>query len=314
MLKEYKTAVLKFYEEKKENNLLRDNLKEPTRARLREESLYVFNERYLEKDGPTLKAFFDPRSKYNDHVRSIENFDGDGFKSMYDFFLNQPDIRKKENIELLAWLIDFEPRPYSNWSGEITQPPQPPEPPKPPLPPRKGFPFEIKITIVIASLLLISGGGVYYFWNNETQQQHPFVDQSDCMYWAGDHYELISCNPTVGHVQNKIPFDAVEWKNLKKINCPDTLTDNDIGKVWYMKVKNDIEVYTAQGRYPLDTNRVLRPLTKYMLDQYIPRKKKEAFLEWALKGISAVAIVAFLGLIWALWAKARAKKSRLSYQ
>ncbi len=166
----------------------------------------------------------------------------------------------------------------------------------------------------IAALLALFGSGAYFAFNykpdtNNTIQ--PFVT-TDCMYWAGDHYELVACNSAASHVQHQIPFDAFEWKYLKKINCPDTLTDNDIGKVWYMKVKNDIELYTAKGRYPLDTNRVLRPLSKYMLDQYIPRKKKVAFLEWALKGISAVAIVAFLGLIWALWARASAKKAKLS--
>lgn len=166
----------------------------------------------------------------------------------------------------------------------------------------------------IAALLALFGSGAYFAFNyipdtNNTIQ--PFVT-TDCMYWTGDHYELVACNSAAGQVQHQIPFDAFEWKYLKKINCPDTLTDNDIGKVWYMKVQNDIELYTAKGRYPLDTNRVLRPLSKYMLDQYIPRKKKVAFLEWALKGISVVAIVAFLGLVWALWARARAKKARLS--
>lgn len=363
MLDDYPAQVKAAYLKMCSDGTVSINLKKPTPNSLRQECVVVYRRKNTLRDKDIVCTFLE--IKHEDNLEpSIRQARLNKFRSVQNFLTKDIPNPRYDNIEFIAWLIDFK-LDFSNQDQPDFErkniledeqvAPATESKVEDGMPSNQGIkklsaenkidegendgqdnkekkteeeePLAVTIKgadklrggqykrlyFMVAAMVLL-GSGAYFAFNDKPDTNNtiqPFVS-TDCMYWAGDHYELVSCNPTVGYAQHKIPFDAFEWKNLKKINCPDTLTDNDIGKVWYMKVKNDIELYTAKGRYPLDTNRVLRPLTKYMLDQYIPRKKKVAFLEWALKGISVVAIVAFLGLIWALWAKTRAKKPRLS--
>ena len=170
--------------------------------------------------------------------------------------------------------------------------------------------------IIVATILTVISGVAAAYWflegaaTNNTKIQGALAI-SDCMYWTGDHYEVIACNEKSSHIRNKIPFDAVEKTYLKKITRPDTLTENDLGKVWYFKTNGSLELFTAKGRYPLDTNRILKPLSQYMYITYMPKIKKMASLEQRLTtGNIALAAVSGAGGILLIIVVVRSKKKK----
>lgn len=125
MFDDYKKAVISFYLEQKVSKKLSLNLESPTQAKLKKECLSILSERYHKKDDKTLLSFFDPTNKFNDHEKSILKFELDGFKAILKFLLGKSQIRKDENLELLAWLINFENRPYKSehiYAPEIADP------------------------------------------------------------------------------------------------------------------------------------------------------------------------------------------------
>ncbi|UOU99424.1 hypothetical protein MUU74_05550 [Chryseobacterium daecheongense] len=107
---------------KKEKGKLSLNLVAPTPAKLKQECSIVYSERYKEKDGKTLRLFFLPKDDSTDYGISIRNTDTDRFKPLSNFLKGKTSETEDKNIELLAWLIDFEPRPYNfkfNYEAEL---------------------------------------------------------------------------------------------------------------------------------------------------------------------------------------------------
>jgi hypothetical protein len=87
----------------------------PTTANIRQECLNVYNERIkkgeLEED--ILKAFFGvpPVGKSFDYV--IERYHADKFRPLRSLIKRKIRIPSLVTVELLAWLIDFNPRPLA---------------------------------------------------------------------------------------------------------------------------------------------------------------------------------------------------------
>ena len=274
----------------------------------------------------TFRITPNPTRKFENHELSITKFDLEDFKSLQNFFLGQPSIRKEENIKLLAWLINFEPRPYvfgTNY-GTVEQPESTSDSdaleqvatseietsPKEVIsgevaiiPESKSETFgDVKpstpwkkiASISLLSILLLSLGVLIYSKNaiedliisddvintpkvriinisnpQETIAPKPInKEKKQCMYWANDQYQAIACDQKIeGALVMEI--DIEKLNQLKRITRPDTLTKRDLGKTWYVKINRDsAEFYTANGNYPLDTNRILRPLTPYILNKY----------------------------------------------
>jgi hypothetical protein len=117
MFDDFKDAVVESYIEKKKNDSLEENLRPPTRARLRSECFRILQTRPDKKDDETLIQFFDPERKWSNHEERIRKFDLDGFTALLTFMNRETTMRKEINIKLLAWLIDFEPRPYNYQTG-----------------------------------------------------------------------------------------------------------------------------------------------------------------------------------------------------
>lgn len=125
MFTSYTDSVFKTYQMKKEKGKLSLNLVAPTPAKLKQECSIVYSERYKEKDGKTLRLFFLPKDDSTDYGISIRNTDTDRFKPLSNFLKGKTSETEDKNIELLAWLIDFEPRPYNfkfNYEAELGDP------------------------------------------------------------------------------------------------------------------------------------------------------------------------------------------------
>jgi len=121
--------------------------------------------------------------------------------------------------------------------------------------PKMGYKKWMLYTITTAAI----AGSTYLFSKNSNQE---------CMYWANDHYQPISCTETVGDTAI-IALDTFKVAHLRKINRPDTLTRNALGKVWYVKINVDsTEFFTAGGFHPIFTTKKLKPITAYMINKY----------------------------------------------
>jgi hypothetical protein len=112
MLEDYKKAVISNYHNKKEKGLLSLNLAHPTPAKLRNESLVALRSRTKKEDDAFIKDFFNFGTKSEDYSRCIERFDADKLRPLVKFLKGLIEYTDPRNVELLAWLIDFEPRPY----------------------------------------------------------------------------------------------------------------------------------------------------------------------------------------------------------
>lgn len=98
----------------------------------------------------------------------------------------------------------------------------------------------------------------------------PGHSNAGCMYWAGDHYEKVSCD-TIIKDRPTLSFDK-SLENLRLITQTDTISEWSIGKVHYIK-DSGVKFYTGAGLYPEDPTRPLKKLTRYMFDKYLRSKK-----------------------------------------
>jgi len=112
MFTNYVLRVIETYQLKKEKSELSLNLTEPTPSRLKSECMIVYLERFREKDNKTLRLFFQTTDDTTNYSSSIRNIDTDKFKPLCNFLKGRTSDTDAKNIELLSWLIDFEPRPY----------------------------------------------------------------------------------------------------------------------------------------------------------------------------------------------------------
>jgi len=113
MLEDYRNRVILTYKEKKESGELSPNLTHPTPAMLKKECLEVLNSRFEKKDEPFIKSLFNSGTESNDYSSAIRRFDVDRFRPLNNFLKEATEEPEHQNVELLAWLINFEPRPYN---------------------------------------------------------------------------------------------------------------------------------------------------------------------------------------------------------
>lgn len=281
-----------------------------------------YDDKCSRKDTIVLRTFFDIKDAQDSIEHAIKNYEVTKFKPLQNFLNGKIAEPSSVTVELLAWLINFEGRPFDSRKtyGEIrvnedsdaaereqTEPSEPisdtepisseqenipevptnetiekVEPPKPeqtipenpaPIPaPSRKRPLP-KIILGIFALALVSIAG---YWlvkkrpskNNVPAIQTVFTRIGACMYWNGDHYEQIACVPAHGDTL-VVALDSARFLHFRKIMLPDTITAKDIGKIWYLKLNGNIEFYTAEGFHPIETTRMLKPLTAYIFKKYI---------------------------------------------
>ena len=118
MFNDYKKEVLAYYQKEKNEINFSLNLVQPTPGKLRDESVKVYHERFVATDSSVVRLFFDVSPNEVDYSESIRKIDIDKFRPLINM-INDPEIKSDiKNIELLAWLIDFKPRPYPIWQKE----------------------------------------------------------------------------------------------------------------------------------------------------------------------------------------------------
>ncbi|MDY0905070.1 hypothetical protein [Pedobacter sp. CFBP9032] len=306
MFEDYQNAVLSAYRKKLADDQL-PHLNAISPALLRQECLNVFRERYNpKKDDVVLRTFFGPE-RDKGYLKVIDEHPTDKFKALSVFFkggIAKPD---KKNLELLAWLIDFEDRPYQIKDAYHISTPiakieetlieeNPPNDVEIKSVEEKINPSneeaekkqEIRTIQTIAeNHTPIKENNAFGFpkkYNKAvasfavavgilTASYVLFNENKQCMYWNGERYVSIACDERLDNA-SVIAFNEETATNLKRILRPDTLTEHSVRKVWYNKVWTDsIDFYTDSGSVPTNSNKRLMPMTNYILNKYIIQKK-----------------------------------------
>jgi hypothetical protein len=120
LLGDYTEIVLTAYEERDPNQL--PLLTHLTTANIKKECLNVYTERF-EKDGKeeeyTLRLFFGVPSSGKNFGYMIRKCSADRFRSLQSFLRRETRSPGLANVELLAWLIDFTPRPLARAQSQL---------------------------------------------------------------------------------------------------------------------------------------------------------------------------------------------------
>ncbi|MBB6270032.1 hypothetical protein HDF26_000459 [Pedobacter cryoconitis] len=167
-------------------------------------------------------------------------------------------------------------------------------------------PLSIKITTIICITFLGVGGFFSMGITTDTIRQ-PLADEK-CMYWTGSHYEPVKCDEKIKNV-TIIPINLRTLNSLKKIDLTDTLTRYSLGKVWYSKIDGKREFFTDSGAHPMNPYKKLRPLSKYILSNYISYYR---YLLTYLKWTVCVIVFVVLLMVCIIYLLREQKKKRHS--
>jgi hypothetical protein len=321
MYADYEKLVLDDYRRKKSQTILSFTLMHPTAAKIKRECVRLCKGEIQKKDEKVIRDFCEGWDNIKTCLQNIDNCDVDKFKPLSNFLRGDTESTDPKNIHLLAWLINFQDRPFVFGKEYVSiketqagvEAPEPSQiaivdaPPVPEDPPtiatevnnantedhagadlsdastgakgnivstedvvydgqlhiekgRKKMRFR---KVAMVGVLLAVTGTSGYLWRNSTQQGN-----GGCMYWAKDHFQPIPCNQKVPNTL-VVALDTVRVKNFKRITRPDTITNRAKGSVWYSKIDNEIEFFTADGEHPVVIGRRLKPITDYIIDKYI---------------------------------------------
>lgn len=275
---DYRNLVIQTYREKSEDGTLPIYLMRPTAAGLRRECITVYAERYNTKDERCLRAFFGAAQE-GSFQRVIANCHRDIFIPLVNFLRNPAIETDQKNLELLAWLLDFRPRPFVTGmrlqGAEVIIP----HTAKAEVITREDETIAIssdrhppgitnwrKLTAVgIVMIILILGGylGVAFLGRGAKDPAG-----TGCMYWTGTEYQPTPCTPKGGDTL-AIAANPLLLEKFKKITRMDTVTRYSIGKLWYVRIDGGIELYTMKAPYPVGKSRSFFKLSRYMYEKHI---------------------------------------------
>lgn len=118
---QFQEEVLSAYLRKKAAGELPSQLVTLKRANLRNYIRGRVARGYDKKDDAVLKEYFNPDNQYASLNESIHRFDIDKFRPLISYLKLETTSRDDNISKLLAWLIDFEPRPFEEWQKARNQ-------------------------------------------------------------------------------------------------------------------------------------------------------------------------------------------------
>ncbi|WP_025743873.1 hypothetical protein [Aquimarina pacifica] len=107
----YRNEILEKYKRERGGEMI-SYLLEPTRKQIKEACIWLLNRRNEKYDTSILNRFFQFEEGEN-RLFAIERTKGDKFKPIVNFLTGETKSTTSANLELIAWLIDFKPRPLS---------------------------------------------------------------------------------------------------------------------------------------------------------------------------------------------------------
>lgn len=117
--------------------------------------------------------------------------------------------------------------------------------------------------VLLALILMITG---YYAINRNSAQY---------MTWNGFKYQMVNKDEVKPGVLNFI-IDDRQLNQQQWISCADSISRKHVGKIWYIRNNNLVELFTSDGYYPPEPKRKLHILTDRIYNNFIvPGKVKE---------------------------------------
>jgi len=286
---DYEKAILADYKNKREHGVLPLVFLRPTPAALRDECIAVCRTRYDKRDARALWAFFGQGDDQTSFLQAISRLETDKFKPLANFLKGGTASPEPKNLELLAWLIDFQPRPVDRFKMGSEDPAISKDDPKvgtsggdgikkdETLPTsdeqaKKVFNFNLGRAVLAILLLALIVVSIRYQTPIVGEPSKEILQASSgeqaCMFWDGDHYQPVSCNQRLANTL-VIALDSEKLIHFNKITQQDTITERSKGFVWYVKYNGNLEFYTSSGFHPIDPRLRLKPITDYMIRKYI---------------------------------------------
>lgn len=282
---DYKKAVKAKYEETKTGEFGGFLLK-PSPAELKNLCLVLFDKGISKLDQEVFEIFFDFNNKTSKR-KQMENFDVDKLKPIGNFMKGNTETTRVVNLDLIAILVDFNPRPYRKFMigydivkltadysiNESSRKDKKREKEDGKiggiLEEFKKSAISKRIALVVLPLLVF--GLVSYGIKN------IFFADKNCMVWVKNHYEAVEYDEVKDKAEVS-PLNQGILDNFKKIAVSDTTKffrngnyDNPL--VWYGKSPNKkkYEYFNQPGLHP-ETGKTLKPISKYIIKKYILSK------------------------------------------
>ena len=257
----------------------------PSPAELKSLCLLRFDKGCNKLDQEILDRFFELDDKSSKR-KQIEHFEVDKLKPISNFLRGKTETTRAVNLDLMAVLVDFIPRPYRKFmlgdKEELTEDVALNEIVKKEerveaddkkeeiiFKEFKKKPVSKKIAFALMPLFVLSAAGYGV--------KNIFSPDKNCMVWVKNHYEAAEYDK-VKDTSEVSPFNQVVLDNFRKITICDTTTffkngDIDNPLVWYGKSPNkkEYEYFNQPGLHP-ETRKTLKPITKYIIGKYILKK------------------------------------------
>lgn len=251
---------------------------DPSPAKLRDYCLLLLESEMSDADQVQMSHFFKPKTNETLH-KCISGFDLEKLKPIKDFLTGKTLQTNSVNLELIAILVRYQPRPYHIFlkSSQTEKKDEIKE---------VHFDFmqvdknsnlshntgtivpinhRLKPKVIMMSLILITIISVGYI------AKGAYFPKKQCMQWQEDHYEIVNCE--VKGTMNINPIIALDEDvvDLKKVKLKKGMEFFKYKKplYYYYKVSLDsVEFFNAPGFHPI-TGKPLNGVTPYMINKYI---------------------------------------------
>ncbi len=276
----YKESVMAAYDERLAAQSLPSELLLPTPANIKAEILKICEQGLSANDEQILRSFVGQKPDVNAYHKAFSIMKADPFRPLVNFLGDRSIDTNPRNIDLLALLIDYKPRPFhpnltvppnagipANTYAPVIEPVVPPQIAAPIHPAAQHEPPQTKKSskkpmLFAATILIVAIVGVLLF---QPWRKH-YTGHERYMIWDDDHFKPVESNDQSNSAE-KINWQLVN--DFKRITKPDTMTLYSVRKVYYAKDKGNIFFFTGNGPDPLDTSKRLLPMTDYILKKYV---------------------------------------------
>ncbi|MEM0577164.1 hypothetical protein [Flavobacterium polysaccharolyticum] len=275
---DYKRTIRTQYEKKKMEDIT-GILMNPSPAQLRNLCLILFDQSLSNNDEITMKNFFSVKEKEGLR-KAIEKCEISRFRPIRSFLLGEKNSDDIGRIDMGAILVDFNPRPFSNFLANKKKEIKIKEDSLQDIKckkedpvlslvsevgneikglPEKSILNRYKKALTKVALLCSVGIGVV-----------TLLPKKECMQWNTNHYEVVDCSTeSSSFLDPRIPINK-DRLDLKKLD-PQTIKtyfENGNPIIWYAKNGDEIELFNQPGLHPT-TDKTLKPITPYIINKYL---------------------------------------------
>lgn len=286
---EYLKAISAQYEITKSGRDF-DLLDKPSPAKLKKLCLRIIDRGCKQKDNEIFANFFETKDSL---AGFISNMDAEELKTPSNFLRTGKPITQVLHADIIATLVDLEPRPFKKFQDEINK--EKTTSIATETTDEKNFNkeekieesnsfIETQITPITRSedtpvkrdwkKKIVTSLAVVFFISLTGFLVHKSTEPK-CMIWKEDHYERIDCEQSsnLGLLKfaQVFPYDEILFDNFKKLTITDTTSffnKNGDPIVWYSKQNNDCEYFTWEGIHPISRKK-LKPISRTIINNYI---------------------------------------------